>query len=280
MSRPLRSGPAGGAAAGDAGDLAERLHLDADPGGGYTSRPQRHDRHIFGGLLMSQALRAASFSVAGDRQAHSVHGHFVQGGDGRIGLRYQVEPTRDGAAFSTRRVVVDQDGQTLFVATVSFHAPEPGLDYELPATAGVPAPDTLATGRYDGKWFESRDVPVDAGPETAAHVRRAWFRARQPVPDDPALHLQGLVYLTDHGATRAVREPHADHPRVEERMSVSLNHTVWIHAPARVDQWLLTEFVAVATGAGRGLTFGAVRTADGRLVASIAQEALLRLPDA
>jgi acyl-CoA thioesterase II len=262
------------------GDLAERLHLEVLPDDAFEGRPQARDRHVFGGLLMSQALHAASLTVPGDREPHSVHGSFLEGGDGREALRYQVERTRDGAAFSSRRVVVDQAGLRLFVATVSFHTPEPGLDYELPANEAVPPPDDLPTGRYDGPWFESRDVPVEAAAPAVGHVRRAWFRARQPVPDDPALHVLGLVYLTDHGATRAVREPHADHPRVEQRMSVSLDHTVWIHGPARVDEWLLTEFSPVATGAGRGLTFGSVRTAGGRLVASMAQEALLRMPDA
>jgi acyl-CoA thioesterase-2 len=267
---------------GGGGGLVERLHLEVHPDGGWTARPQRNDRHIFGGLLMSQALRAASFTVPDDRGPHSVHGNFLQGGDGRVGLRFDVETTRDGAAFSSRRVVVTQDGSPLFIATVSFHIPEPGLDYEIPAVGPIPAPESLPVGRYDGRWFESRDVPVDAVPAArpGIHVRRAWFRARRPVPDDPGLHAQGLVYLTDHGATRAVRQPHADHPRVEQRMSVSLDHTVWIHGPARVDEWLLTEFGAVATGAGRGLTFGSVRTADGHLVASIAQEALFSLPDA
>jgi acyl-CoA thioesterase-2 len=262
--------------------LAERLHLEADPDGGWTARPQRYDPHIFGGLLMSLAVRAAAFTVPDDRRPNSVHGNFLQSGDGRVGLRFEVESTRDGAAFSARRVVVTQAGSPLFIATVSFHIPEPGLDYEIPAVGPIPDPESLPIGRYDGRWFESRDVPVDAVPATqpGIHVRRAWFRARRPVPDDPGLHAQGLVYLTDHGATRAVREPHADHPRVEQRMSVSLDHTVWIHGRARVDEWLLTEFAAVATGAGRGLTFGSVRTADGHLVASIAQEALLRLPDA
>lgn len=262
-------------------DLAERLYLEPHPAGGYAGRPQARDGHIFGGLLMSQALRAAAFTIPANRLAHSVHGSFLQGGDGRIALRYHVEDTRDGASFSWRRIVVEQGDQPLFVATASFHTPEPGPDYEIPAAGRVPPPDGLPTGRYDTPWFESRDVPVDAVTSSAPlYIRRAWFRARRALPDDPALHAQALVYLTDHGATRAVREPHANHPRVEERMSVSLDHTVWLHAPTRVDEWLLSEFYPVATGAGRGLTLGSVRAASGRLVATVAQEALLRLPDA
>jgi acyl-CoA thioesterase-2 len=261
-------------------DLAQRLELEGTPESGFAGRPQEKQRHIFGGLLMAQALRAAAFTVPSGRVAHSVHGTFLHDGDGRVELRYHVEATRDGASFSTRRVITNQGGQPLFLATVSFQSPEPGPVYELSAGVGAPPPDSLPTGRYDSPWFESRDVPVDASVEPTSHVRRAWFRARRALPDDDALHAQALVYLTDHGATRAVRQPHADHPRVSERMSVSLDHSVWLHRPVRVDRWLLSEFYPVATGAGRGLALGSVRDADGRLAATVAQEALLRLPDA
>jgi acyl-CoA thioesterase II len=257
-------------------DLVKRLHLGIDSEGGYTGRTQGHEERIFGGLLMSQAVGAAAFTVPAGRVVHSVHGTFLDSGDGRIRLRYLVEETREGTSFSARRVVATQDGRPLFVATVSFHQPERGPTYEVPAWGPVPAPDDLPTGRYDSRWFESRDVPVD---DAAPFVRRAWFRARQALPDDDGLHAQALVYLTDHGATRAVRQPFADHPRLEQRMSVSLDHTVWLHEPVRVDQWLLSEFRPVAAGAGRGLALGSVRAADGRLAATIAQEALLRLPD-
>ena len=121
-------------------DLAERLRLETLPDDVFNGQPRlSRDRHIFGGLLMSQALHAASRTVPGDREPHSVHGSFLQGGDGRQALRYQVERTRDGAAFSSRRVVVDQAGPWLFVATVSFHAPEPGLEYVPPPRSRPPA---------------------------------------------------------------------------------------------------------------------------------------------
>lgn len=123
-------------------------------------------------------------------------------------------------------------------------------------------------------------MPTEQAPGRAPHARLAWFRARVPLPDDPALHVQALVFVTDYGATRAVRQPHADHPHMERRQSVSLDHTVWIHRTPRVDQWLLSEFAPVASGAGRGLALGSVRTADGHLLATVAQEALLRLPPA
>jgi acyl-CoA thioesterase-2 len=208
-----------------------------------------------------------------------VQGSFLHAGDGRIPVRYHVEETREGSSFSTRRVSVRQDGALLFVAIASFHQAEPGASYELPSPGATPGPDGIDYGRYNNPVFESRDVPPGAGPATPPLARRAWFRSRLPLPDDPVLHAQAVVYLSDYGATRGVRQPHADHPGLEQRMSVSLNHSVWLHSPARADDWLLSEYYPMATGAGRGLAFGSIRAADGRLVATLAQEALLRIPD-
>lgn len=163
---------------------------------------------------MSQALRAAIFTVTAGRAAHLVHGTFLHGGDGRIAVRYDGDNTRDGASFSSRRVVAHQGSRPQFVGIVSFHTPEPGPDYQMPRDGSVPPPGALPVGRYDTPWFEGRDVLVGADPSTPPHVRQPWFRARRPHPDNPALHTQALVYLTDHGATRAVREPHTDHPGV------------------------------------------------------------------
>ncbi len=265
--------------------MLARLRLDRVSADVYREPGHAKQQRIFGGLLLGQSLRAAAHTVEGPRSAHSIQGQFLSAGDSREEINYAVERTRDGASFSTRRVEALQGEQVLFVATVSFHDPEPGLVYQMPGPPSAPDPQCLPAGRYDNPWFDSRDVPPE---ETAAtgwdgarpHTRLAWFRARAPMPDDADLHAQAIVYLTDHGATRAVRQPHADHPGVEQRMSVTLNHAVWLHAEARADEWLLSEFHPVATGAGRGLATGTLWTRDGRLVASISQEALLRIPGA
>jgi acyl-CoA thioesterase-2 len=185
--------------------------------------------------------------------------------------------------------VARQDQRVLFVASASFHVPEPGAEYEMPGPAHVPGPEGLPVGRYDSQYFESRDVPEEWSYEGASqkgdrglvtpHARLAWFRSRLPMPGDERLHAQAIAYLSDYGGTRGVRQPHAAHPRVEDRMSVSLSHSLWIAAAARADDWLLSEYHPVATGTGRGLTMGTIRTQHGRIVASMAQEALLRLPD-
>lgn len=256
--------------------LADRLALDEAPGGAFVGRSAPGGRRAFGGLLVGQALRAAHLTVDGGRRPHSLHASFVAGADGAEPVRYEVEETRDGASFATRRVVARQARGAVLVLTADFHADEAGPDYEVPPAAGVPGPDGLPVGRYDSPWFESRDVPAGAGPPVPSHARRAWFRAALPLPDDPALHQHALAYLSDHGPTRAVREPHAALARADRRMSVSLDHAVWFHRPGRVDAWLLYELAPVATGGGRGLAVGSVRGANGALLATVAQEALLR----
>jgi acyl-CoA thioesterase-2 len=258
--------------------MDERLALEPDGDAVFVGQNLPLSGHVFGGLLVAQALRAAHLTVTGERQPHALHASFVVAGNGREPIRYEVERTRNGRSFVTRRVVARQSKGPVLVLSADFHADEPGPEYELAPATGVPGPEGLPIGRYDSEWFESRDVPVEDAPPSPPLARRAWFHPRAPLPDDAALHTHALAYLTDHGPTRAVREPHADHVGVERRMSVSLDHSVWFHRPARVDQWLLYELVPIATAGGRGLALGTVRTADGTLLATVAQEALLRLP--
>ena len=231
---------------------------------------------MFGGLLIGQAVRAAQLTVRKDKPVHSLHLSFAAAGRGGEPIRYEVERTRDGASFATRRVVARQSPGR-----------RRGPDGRLPPRRArrrvrdvrrrpaCPDPTGLPAGRYDNPYIESRDVPpIDDDPVPFA--RRAWFRPTAPVPDDPLLHLQVLAYLSDHGPTRAAREPHAHLSDDARRMSVSLDHSVWFHRPVDVNQWLLSELVPVATGRGRGLSIGTLRTVDGTLVATVAQEVLLR----
>ena len=232
---------------------------------------------MFGGLFVGQSLRAAHLTLGDDRPAHSLHGTFVRAGRNGEALRYEVERTQDGGSFSTRRVVVRQASDVVYVVTARFHGEEPGPEYELPPDPPGAPPEQLPVGRYDSPWFESRDCPADE-PGHPRHARSAWFRARSPLPDDPVLHQHALAYLTDHGPTRAVREPHLHHRDIERRISVSLDHSVWFNRPARVDEWLLYQLVPASTVGGRGLAIGTVRTQEGALVATVTQEAMLRLP--
>lgn len=257
--------------------VADRLALVAAGGDVFVGHNVGGARHVFGGLLVAHALRAAHLTVTAAHRPVSLHASFVLAGKGDEPLRYEVERTRNGMSFSTRRVVCRQSRGVVLVAQADFHAEEAGEEYDLAPAPGVPGPEGLPPGRYASPWFESRDVAVGA-PAAPPHCRRAWFRPWLPVPDDPDLHLHALAYLSDHGPTRAVRQPHADHPGVANRMSVSLDHAVWFHRPVDVNQWLLYELWPAATAGGRGLAIGTVRTAAGAVVATVAQEALLRLP--
>lgn len=262
--------------------LAEQLALeqvdeDVFVGAGAPVVGSRVEDRVFGGLLVAHALRAAHATVAGDRIAHSLHSAFLRAGRTDEPLRYEVERTHNGGSFSTRRVVARQSGDTVFVLTGKFQVPEDGPHYQPPAGPMGVAPDGLEIGRYDGPFIESRDVPPDE-PGQPRHARTAWFRARSPLPDDPVLHQHALAYLSDHGPTRAVREPHVGHLDLEQRISVSLDHAVWFHRPARVDDWLRYQLVPATTVGGRGLAIGTIHTPGGTLVATVTQEAMLRIP--
>ena len=260
----------------DLPNIADELALEALGGGAFVGVSDRREGRVFGGLLVAQSLRAAQLTVEPGRAAHSLHGVFVRAGRAGAPLRYDVESTHDGGSFSTRRVVATQDGAVAFLLTARFQADEEGPEYQVePAPVG-PRPETLPVGRYDSPWFESRDVDADE-PGQPTHARVAWFRARSPLPDDTELHRHALAFLSDHGPTRAVREPHVNSVDTERRMSVSLDHSVWFHRPARVDEWLRYSLTPMATVGGRGLALGSIRTAVGELVATVAQEAMLRI---
>jgi acyl-CoA thioesterase-2 len=256
-----------------AATLVESITLEAVGAGRFRSAFAPAGPHVFGGLLVAQALRAAHATVGDEREAHALHAAFVRAGVGGEVVEHEVEDTRDGGSFAIRRVASRQAGTTVLVLTAHFQAPEEGADYQTPAPADVPGPGGLDTGRYDSQWFESRDVPPGEGPP---HARRAWFHARGELPDDPVLHQHVLAFLSDTGPTRAARQPHAEGFDDGQRLSVSLDHSVWFHRPARADQWLLSDLVPVSTGRGRGLAVGTIRDRAGTLLVTIAQEVLLR----
>lgn len=257
--------------------MAQRLALEELVPGVFVTAEPPSPGHVFGGLVVAQSLRAAQLTVPGGKPAHSLHLSFAVAGRGGEPIQYDVERTRDGSSFATRRVVARQPHGVVAVLTAGFHRDERGVDYQTPAAPGIPGPDGLPAGRYDNPYIESRDVPItDEVPDRVPHARRAWYRPKAPLPDDALLHLQTLAYLSDHGPTRAARQPHAHLADDARRMSVSLDHSVWFHHPVDVNQWLLSELVPLATGRGRGLALGTIRTADGTLIATVAQEVLLR----
>ena len=256
--------------------MIERLALVETGADTYETVDATEGSHVFGGQLVAQALRAAALTVDGAREVHSLHASFVRAGAGGETIRYEVDRTRDGSSFTNRRVTARQSKGVVLVLTADFHADEPGVEYEAPATEGVPGPNGLQPGRYDNPLVESRDVPPGAAPIAPPHARHAWFRCTSSFGDDPAEHAQAIAFLSDFGMTRAAREPHAHLSDDARRQSVSLDHSVWFHRPVDASGWLLSELTPVASGHGRGLAIGSIRTRDGQLVATVAQEALLR----
>lgn len=256
--------------------LADRLALRPDGDDRFVSARPVDGPHVFGGLLIGQALRAAALTVERHQPARSLHASFLVAGVGGEPLQVAVERTRDGASFATRRVVVRQEHGTVLVLTADFHREEDGVEYEQAPTPGVPGPEGVAHGRYDNPYVESLDVPVGAVPGAPAHARHAWYRVTEPLGEDPALHQHAIAYLSDHGPTRSAREPHAHLADDARRQSVSLDHSVWFHRPCDANGWLLSGLVPMATARGRGLAVGTLRTLDGTLVATVAQEVLLR----
>jgi acyl-CoA thioesterase-2 len=232
---------------------------------------------IFGGQAVAQALRAAGLTIDKPRHAHSLHSYFIRPGRPEEPLHFEVIRTRDGRSFSTRHVTAGQEGKPIFEMIVSFCDAEPGEDWPPAAPPPVPAPEDLEPVRFP-RLFGS-DEPVDLRPVAPPRPGEFpishpfWVRVTMPIGAEPARHACVLAYLSDIAVVRA-----ACAPDTWERydLRVSLDHSIWFHRPARADQWLLFSMDPVAHVGTRGLSQGSIRTPDGTLVASIAQEVLLR----
>jgi len=277
-------------------NLVERLDIEKIDDNLYRGQnePNRPMR-IYGGQVAAQALRAAGHTVEG-RLAHSLHGYFLRAGDPEHPVIYSVDRIRDGRSFTTRRVVALQRGKAIFNMSASFHKSEVGLEHQSPMP-DAPDPETIPTwaDRIVPLWrklpkevrkvwspsarpIDIREVnlPVYLGGEADADVNLVWFRTPGPIPEDPFLHQCLLVYATDASLIDTMLRSHKLSAAIGSLMSASLDHAVWFHAPIRVDDWLLyAQDSPVATGA-RGFARGSIFTRDGRLVASSAQEGLIR----
>ncbi|CAN5768585.1 acyl-CoA thioesterase II [soil metagenome] len=234
---------------------------------------------LFGGQVAGQSLRAATLTVDPDRSAHSLHAYFIRPGRPGVALQLDVDRTRDGRSFTTRRVTASQDGEPIFVLAASFHISEPGEDWQdagRPAVAGpdaTPAPDSPIARFATMSPFELRPVGgdlIDGSPV----LHPFWVRTRERLPDDPALHTCVLAFISDMGVVGSARAPGAS--LAERFTGASLDHAVWFHRPARADEWLLFSVEPMTNHGSRGLARGTMHTRDGALVASLAQEALLR----
>lgn len=251
--------------------------------------PSGHDRFIgasgeagegpprlFGGHVAAQSLRAALLTVEPARPAHSLHAFFLRPGVPGTPIELTVERTRDGRSFSTRHVTAAQNGEPIFVLTASFHVPEEGDDWQEPGPVDVPGPDDVSTQDSPFSRF-SPMTPLDIRPLRSGGsfpiLHPLWVRTRQRLPDDPAVHTCVLAFISDMGVVGAARAPDATSMPLA---GASLDHAVWFHRPARADDWLLFSAEPVSNAGARGLARGSFRDRRGLLVATVAQEALLR----
>lgn len=245
-------------------------------------------RHLFGGQLLGQSVAAAGRTVEG-REIHSLHGYFLHPGDGVRPVRYEVQRTRDGRSFSSRRVIGMQDDREIWVADVSFHTGEAGFEHaeEHPDS---PAPEewpsfmegmrsTMGTGsewddfdiRWGGPW-----PPTGHAPEGLEPRNRFWFRFANDLPDDPVLNSAALAYISDLSFLTPVVLPHGAYMWSPGIRATSLDHAVWFHRPFSVDEWLLYDQYSPVASRGRGLVIGGISTADRGRVATTAQEGMIR----
>lgn len=251
---------------------------------------------VFGGQVLGQALAAATQTVPADREVHSFHSYFLRPGDVSKPIVYDVDRIRDGGSFTTRRVVAIQSGHAIFNMAASFQKHEEGFEHQ-DAMPDVPPPESVpseqdriaAAGALLPKAFHERfgkEQPFEVRPvESIDHpfkptptppFRRVWLRTSGPLPDDPALHRALLAYASDHGFLATALFPHGVTFFAGEVQVASLDHVMWFHAPFRVDEWLLHVMDSPVARGGRGLVRGRVFTREGKLVASTAQEGLIR----
>jgi acyl-CoA thioesterase-2 len=255
------------------------------------------NRSLFGGQILAQGLKAAALTVSADRTPHSLHGYFLLPGISDIPVIYDVELTRDGGSFSTRRVVARQRAKTIFHMELSFHRREQGFEHEIALEHTVPEPEDLLSVRELAEKFAGR-LPksaellaqersiVDLKPVSPEDFffRKAksaaglyWIKSASPLPDDPLTQMSALTYLSDYFLTPTVILPHLVSMMTEEVMMASLDHAMWFHRPCRADEWVLVDAVSPFAGGGRGLTRAQMFNRERRLVASLAQEGLVRL---
>ncbi len=258
-------------------------------------RGQNHrTQHVFGGQVLAQAIAAAFRTVEVEHALHSLHAYFLRPGDWNVPILYAVDRIRDGKSFTTRRVVAIQHGRAIFNMSSSWQKREEGLHHALPMP-DVPPPEALRGDRevfaelartqpetagfafrfeaIDSRQAE-RSSMLEEGPQPP--FRHTWLRTRDPLPDDPEVHLAVLAYMSDLDFMSTAMLPHGRSRMRRSVQGASLDHSLWFHRPPRADQWLLFAKESPSAGGARGFVRGQFFTRDGALVATAAQECLIR----
>jgi acyl-CoA thioesterase II len=286
-------------------DLIAILDLETLEGNRFQGRsPDIGWQRIYGGLVIAQALVATMRTVGPDLQPHSLHAYFILPGDPKLPIHYEAEILRDGRSFATRRVVARQNGQAglqaIFALSASFHRHEDGYEHQW-TMPEVPPPETLLSDKEIVAGFGERlpepirryflrDRPIEMRPvslkrylgqrptaeERARPTQHVWFRAAGPLPDDPRLHLAALAYASDMTLVDTALVAHGKSVFEIDVQGASLDHAMWFHRDFRMDDWLLYAQDSPSTSRALGLARGLIYSRDGRLVASVAQEGLVR----
>lgn len=277
--------------------------LDLEPLEVNLFRGQSRDlggKSVFGGQVLGQALVAAARTVE-DEVAHSLHAYFLRPGDMEAPIVYEVDRIRDGRSFVARRVQGIQHGRPIFSMIASFHRPEPGLEHAA-AMPDVPPPETLESqDELRQRWIaelgelpqrlrraftrplavEFRPVepwnPLD--PDVRPPAQNIWFRAAGALPKDPVLHRSVLAYASDFSLLTTALMPHAASVLQKNMVVASLDHALWFHRTPQADEWLLYAMDSPGAQGARGFSRGTVYDREGRLIASVAQESLMRRID-
>jgi acyl-CoA thioesterase-2 len=268
----------------------EQIDRDIFRGTSTKSRWMR----VFGGQVAGQALVAAGRTVPDDRRVHSLHSYFLRPGDPAIPIVYEVDRTRDGRSFSTRRVIAVQRGETIFALSASFQLDQDGIDHQSQMPE-VPPPESLPAlvNRYGNspdaaRFYRTMPKPIDLryvdDPPWQQHAHgpreglsRVWMKADGVLPEDPLLHVCVLTYASDMTLLDSILVRHGLAPGLDDISMASLDHAMWFERPFRADEWLLYSTKSPSASGGRGLATGRFFTQDGRQVCSVVQEGMIRL---
>ncbi|MDZ5144222.1 acyl-CoA thioesterase [Microbacterium testaceum] len=256
-----------------------------------VSQPMPTGR-VYGGQVLAQTIVAASRTLPPERSVHSMHGYFLRPGDPADGITFSVDRIHDGRSFSTRRTQAFQSGVPIFSMIASFQDEDPGLEHFEPMPDGIPQPEDAPVLDVEALHPISRRIfsesPVDVRHVTSPlyasvegpHVPRqaVWMRLRRSITDDPAVHRAALAYLSDLTIQESIMRAHGVAWNAAGLKVASLDHAMWWHRPGRVDDWLLYVQESPNARGGRGLATGRIYARDGALLASVAQEVMVRVP--
>ncbi|RDC60469.1 Acyl-coenzyme A thioesterase [Alteripontixanthobacter maritimus] len=287
--------------------LTALLTVTRDAENSFTGKPQPGGMgRVFGGQVIAQALQAAQATVGEDRAAHSLHAYFLRGGEEGPAIHYQTARDLDGRSFANRRVVATQGDAPILNLTASFQRPEDGMTHQAAAMSDAVPPEDLQpdmeqraklVDQFGGKMSEAqrrlvlRPRPIEMrtmdklhwmNSEPKAPVAHSWFRTVAPLPDisanpaNAALHRAVIAYASDYTLLGTAALPHGLSWMRGELVGASLDHAIWFHRPARADEWLLYVTESPWSGSGRGFNRGSIFDREGHLVASVAQEGMMR----